>query len=80
MSGIAKLYTMEYAACGVIQLNQNQLVPANYTVNGQTVDAATQNIAGYQASHPVFANTPYANAGSGIGWGLFSRANEAQNV
>ena len=80
MSGISKLYTMEYAAVGVIQLNQNQLIPGNYNVNGQTVQGATQNIAGYQASHPVFANMPYENAGSGIGWGLFSRANEAQNV
>lgn len=80
MSGISKLYTMEYAAVGVIQLNQNQLVPSNYTVDGQEVDGATQNIAGYQASHPVFANMPYANAGGGIGWGLFSRANQAENV
>ena len=79
-SGISKLYTMEYTAVGVIMLNQNMLIPANYTVNGQTVQGATQNIAGYQASHPVFANIPYEDAGSGIGWGLFARANTTENV
>lgn len=79
-SGISKLYTMEYTAVGVIMLNQNMLIPSNYTVNGQTVQGATQNIAGYQASHPVFANIPYENAGSGIGWGLFARANTTENV
>lgn len=79
-SGISKLYTMEYTAVGVIMLNQNMLIPSNYTVNGQTVQGATQNIAGYQASHPVFANIPYEDAGSGIGWGLFSRANTTENV
>ena len=66
-SGISKLYTMEYTATGVITLDQNMLVPQNYTVNGSTVNAATQNIAGYQSSHPVFANIPYSEAGSGIG-------------
>ena len=79
-SGISKLYTMEYTAVGVIMLNQNMLIPSNYTVNGQTVNGATQNIAGYQASHPVFANIPYEDAGSGIGWGLFARANTTENV
>lgn len=79
-SGISKLYTMEYTSVGVIMLNQNMLIPSNYTVNGQTVQGATQNIAGYQASHPVFANIPYEDAGSGIGWGLFARANTTENV
>ena len=79
-SGISKLYTTEYAAAGIIMLDQNQVIPMNYNVNGQTVSAATQNIAGYQASHPVFANLNYEDAGSGIGWGLFARANKAQNV
>lgn len=79
-SGISKLYTTEYAAAGIIMLDQNQVIPMNYNVNGKTVSAATQNIAGYQASHPVFANLNYDDAGSGIGWGLFARANKAQNV
>lgn len=79
-SGISKLYTMEYTATGVITLDQNMLVPQNYTVNGSTVNAATQNIAGYQSSHPVFANIPYENAGNGIGWGLFTRGNTTINV
>ena len=79
-SGISKLYTAEYTAVGVIMLNQNMLIPQNYTVNGSVVQGATQNIAGYQASHPVFANVPYDEAGSGIGWGLFARANTTMNV
>ena len=79
-SGISKLYTAEYTAVGVIMLNQNMLIPQNYTVNGSIVQGATQNIAGYQASHPVFANIPYDEAGSGIGWGLFARANTTMNV
>ncbi|MBR4486144.1 hypothetical protein IKS57_02090 [bacterium] len=61
-------------------LNQNMLIPQNYNVNGSIVQGATQNIAGYQASHPVFANIPYDEAGSGIGWGLFARANTTMNV
>ena len=79
-SGISKLYTMEYTAVGVIMLDQNMLIPQNYNVNGTVVNGATQNIAGYQASHPVFANIPYDQAGSGIGWGLFARANTTMNV
>lgn len=79
-SGISKLYTTEYAAAGIIMLDQNQVIPLNYNVNGKTVSAATQNIAGYQSSHPVFANLDYSDAGGGVGWGLFARANKAQNV
>ena len=79
-SGIAKMYTTEYAATGIIMLNQNQVIPMNYTVNGETVEGATQNIAGYQSSHPVFANMDYSAAGGGIGWGLFSRGNLTENV
>lgn len=75
-SGIAKLYTQEYTATGVIMLDQNQLVPAN-TGNKKN---ATQNIAGYQVSHPIFANLPYQDAGEGLGWGLFARANVTENV
>ena len=74
------MYTTEYAATGVIMLNQNQVIPMNYTVNGETVEGATQNIAGYQSSHPVFANMDYSAAGGGIGWGLFSRGNLTENV
>lgn len=80
-SGISKLYTMEYTATGVITLDQNQIAPWQaYNVNGATVEGQTQNIAGYQASHPVFANVAYDDAGNGIGWGLFTRGNTAINV
>lgn len=75
-SGISKLYTMGYPLEGSLFLDQNQLVPQNS--NGG--NNATQNIAGYQSAHSVFANMPISEAGNGLGYGLFTRANTAKNV